>query len=186
MTGALASGPHTLAGQLEDLSGKKTPIRVHFTVWSGAVASAPYVEKNMSLASATTVESSDAKVAATMPAGAWFDTGNGDWLVLRVEPQVAPSSALPTGWHAGGAEVDVTATWALAGTEQRWFDQPLEVLLRTADPGVAPATKQGTGWRVLEPVSRVQVSKRRRQVCRRQGAHNQRLHSRKHGRAFQR
>src|SRR5205823_3144384 len=58
-TGALAPGPHTLAGELQDSSGKKAPFRVHFTVWTASSSVAPAVDKNTSAGSATTVESAD-------------------------------------------------------------------------------------------------------------------------------
>jgi hypothetical protein len=152
-TGALAAGPHALAGELEDMTGKRTPIQVHFTVWNGSTAAVPYVEKNMNLTSATTVDSADGSLSVTMPAHAWFDTGNGDWLVLCVDPQPAPAaSSLPSGWQAAGGEADVRAAWAIAGTQQHWFDEPLDILLRTSDSGLVPATSQSSGWRVLEQV----------------------------------
>ena len=45
-TQAFSDGPHTLAGELEDLAGNRQPIRIHFTVWSGATVDYPFIEKN--------------------------------------------------------------------------------------------------------------------------------------------
>ena len=106
-TGALATGAHTLAGELQDSTGKRAPFRVHFTVYApGSSTPAPPVDKNTSSGSSTTVSSTDGFAAATMPAGAWTTSGS-DWIVLRITPLAAPSGAderLRLG--AGGARRD--------------------------------------------------------------------------------
>src|SRR5439155_1619605 len=86
-TGALAAGPHTLAGSLVDAAGKTTPFRLHFTVWMQGAGGDPYVEKNSNSNVTTALTAPDAAVTATMPAGAYPTTSTGDWLVLRVDPQ---------------------------------------------------------------------------------------------------
>ena len=107
-TGLLPAGPHTLAGELEDASGERTPFRVHFTIWSGPSEDFPYVEKNTSAARPTTIQAATPAFSATMPAGAWTAPG-GDWIVLRIDPGAGPrprtassprvrrSSSRPTG-----------------------------------------------------------------------------------------
>ena len=46
-TGTLADGPHTLSATLTDLTGKTSPILLHFTVYTpGTTPTPPYVEKN--------------------------------------------------------------------------------------------------------------------------------------------
>jgi hypothetical protein len=149
-TGALGVGPHTLAGELQDASGKKTPFRVHFTVWSSSGSLAPYVEKNTSDSSSTTVDSADAFASATMPSGAWSGSG-GDWIVLRIAPMAAPTG-LTNGFAPGPEALDVTAWWALAGTQLHQFSQPVGILIRSTEKGLVPATLVGGSWRVLARV----------------------------------
>ncbi|MFL5945446.1 MAG: Ig-like domain-containing protein [Gaiellaceae bacterium] len=147
-TGALGVGPHTLAGELQDPSGKKAPFRVHFTVYSSG--SAPYVEKNTSSSSPATVGSADGFATATMPAGAWSTSGN-DWIVLRIAPTAAPGG-LTNGFGPGPEALDVTAWWALSGTQLHEFAQPVEILIRSTERGLVPATFTGTAWRVIHRV----------------------------------
>jgi hypothetical protein len=144
-TGALTAGPHTLAGELQDPSGKHLPFRVHFTVGSGG-----YVEKNTTSSGSTTVSSTDGFGAATMPSGAWSTTGN-DWLVLRIAPTAAPSG-LTNGFGPGPEALDVTAYWALSGTQVHEFAQPIEVVLHSTDKGLVPATLESGAWRVIHRV----------------------------------
>jgi hypothetical protein len=144
-TGALAAGPHTLAGELQDPSGKRLAFRVHFTVGSSG-----YVEKNTSSSGSTTVTSADGFGAATMPSGAWSTTGN-DWLVLRITPTAAPSG-LTNGFGPGPEALDVTAYWALAGTQVHEFAQPIEVVIHSTDNGLVPATFESGAWRVIHRV----------------------------------
>jgi hypothetical protein len=144
-TGALAAGPHTLAGELQDPSGKRTPFRLHFTVGSGGA-----VEKNTSSAAATTVTSSDGFASATMPAGAW-STASNDWLVLRIA-QVAAPTGLTNGFGPGPEALDVTAYWALSGTQVHEFSQPIEILIHSTEPGLVPATYENGAWRVIHRV----------------------------------
>jgi hypothetical protein len=149
-TGALGVGPHTLAGELQDSSGKKAPFRVHFTVWTSAGSIAPYVEKNTSSSSSTTVESANGFAAATMPAGAW-SSSSADWIVLRVTPMPAPSG-LTNGFAPGPEALDVTAWWALAGTQVHEFSQPVNILMRSSAKGLVPATFEAGNWRVIARV----------------------------------
>jgi hypothetical protein len=149
-TGPLGAGPHTLAGELQDSSGKKEPFRVHFTVWAASGSVAPYVEKNTTGSSSTTLESADGFAAATMPAGAW-SSSTADWVVLRVTPMPAPSG-LTNGFAPGPEAVDVTAWWALAGTQVHEFSQPVNILMRSSAKGLVPATFEGGNWRVIARV----------------------------------
>jgi hypothetical protein len=149
-TGALAPGAHTLAGELQDSTGKKAPFRIHFTVWSSSSSLAPAVEQNTAPATSTTVQSADGFAAVTMPAGAW-STGSNDWIVLRITP-LAPPSGLTNGFGPGPEALDVTAWWALAGTQLHEFAQPLSILMRTTEKGLAPATFDGGSWRFLRRV----------------------------------
>src|SRR5207253_6520413 len=66
-TGTLGPGAHTLAGELQDSSGKRAPLRIHFTVWTAPSPVAPLVDKNTASGSATTVESGDRSPRATIP-----------------------------------------------------------------------------------------------------------------------
>ena len=150
-TGTLSPGAHTLSGELQDSSGKRAPFRVHFTVWSPSGSSlAPPVNKNTSAASSTTVESADGFAAATMPAGAWSTSG-ADWLILRITPVAAPSG-LTNGFGSGPEALDVTARWALAGTEVHQFTRPIGILMRTTEKGLVPATFEDGQWRVIARV----------------------------------
>ncbi len=150
-TGALATGAHTLAGELQDSTGKRAPFRVHFTVYApGSSTPAPPVDKNTSSGSSTTVSSTDGFAAATMPAGAWTTSGS-DWIVLRITPLAAPAG-LTNGFGSGPEALDVTARWALAGTEVHQFGQPIEILMRSTERGLVPATFENGQWRVLARV----------------------------------
>jgi hypothetical protein len=146
-TGLLGTGAHTLAGELQDSSGKKAAFRVHFTVWSSAGAAAPYVEKNTSSSASTTVDSADGFAAATMPSGAWGTTST-DWIVIRIAPTPAPSG-LTNGFAPGPEALDVTAWWALSGAQLHEFSQPVSILMRSTQAGLVPATFENGGWRVL-------------------------------------
>ncbi|MFL5918543.1 MAG: Ig-like domain-containing protein, partial [Gaiellaceae bacterium] len=143
-TGALATGPHTLAGELQDATGKRTPFRVHFTVGSG------YVEKNTSSSSSTTATSPDGFGSATMPPGAWSTSGN-DWVVLRITSS-PPPSGLTNGFGPGPEALEVTAWWALAGTQLHEFAQPVEIVMHSSERGLVPATYENGAWRVIHRV----------------------------------
>ena len=149
-TGTLGPGAHTLAGELQDSSGKRAPFRVHFTVWSASSSVAPPVDKNTTTGAATTVESADGLASATMPAGNW-SSSTGDWIVLRITPMPAPTG-LTNGFAAGPETVDVTARWALAGTEVHQFSHPIAILIRSTEKGLVPATLENGHWRILSRV----------------------------------
>ncbi|TML88547.1 MAG: hypothetical protein E6G09_01940, partial [Actinobacteria bacterium] len=149
-TGPLGPGAHTLAGELQDSSGKRAPFRVHFTVWTASSSVAPPVDKNTTASSATTVESADGWASATMPASNW-SSSTGDWLVIRITPTAAPTG-LTNGFGAGPIAVDVTARWALAGTEVHQFNRAISILLRSTEKGLVPATFENGHWRVLARV----------------------------------
>jgi hypothetical protein len=149
-TGPLGPGAHTLAGELQDSTGKKAPFRVHFTVWTASGSVAPPVDKNTTTGAATTVESADGLASATMPAGNW-SSSSGDWIVLRITPMAAPTG-LTNGFGAGPVTVDVTARWALAGTEVHQFSRAIGILLRSTEKGLVPATFENGQWRVLSRV----------------------------------
>ncbi len=151
-TGALGDGPHTLSGTLTDASGKTSPLLLHFTVYTAGSTPLPYVEKNMRLASATSLVAPGGATTATMPAHAWSPTVNpGDWLVLRIAPE-APSTVSST--LTLDSSVDVTARWAVAGGMVHQFDNPLVIDL--GGPAAAsdvPATTDGSAWRLIRPLS---------------------------------
>ena len=85
-TQLFAAGPHTLSGELEDLAGNRTPIRVHFTVWNTTGGDYPYIEKNSFASSAMTVALTNGDGELRIPAGAWSGAPAGDWLVAKVDP----------------------------------------------------------------------------------------------------
>jgi hypothetical protein len=137
-----------LAGELQDASGKRAPFRVHFTVWSsGSGSAAPPVEANTATSAGSTVTSADGFASATMPPGAWSTSGS-DWVTLRITPVAAPSG-LTNGFGAGPEALDVTAHWALAGTEVHQFSQPIGILLRSTERSLVPTTFEDGRWRVL-------------------------------------
>ena len=144
-TGALAAGPHSLAGELQDPSGKRSPFRVHFTV--GSTGS---VEKNTSSSASTTATSSDGFGSATVPVGAWSTSG-ADWLVIRIATAAAPTS-LTNGFGPGPEALDVSAYWALSGARVHEFAQPIEIVIRSTAGGLVPATYDGSAWRVIHRV----------------------------------
>jgi hypothetical protein len=144
-TGALAAGPHTLAGELQDPSGKRSPFSVHFTVGSTG-----YVEKNTSSSAPTTATSSDGFGSATVPAGAWSSSG-GDWLVIRIAAAAAPTG-LTNGFGPGPETLDVSAYWALSGAQVHEFAQPIETVIHSTAGGLVPATYDGSAWRVIHRV----------------------------------
>ncbi|MGH3045764.1 MAG: OmpL47-type beta-barrel domain-containing protein [Gaiellaceae bacterium] len=148
--GPFPEGPHTLAGELEDLAGNRRPIRVHFTVWSLASADAPYVEKNAYAGMTTSLRSSSDTATVTLPAGAWSGGSPGDWLVLRVDPQ--PAAAVPAGFNAVGDMLDVTAYWALTGTPVHEFGAPIELDFDSSSERAVPATLEDGSWR---PIPRI-------------------------------
>src|SRR5439155_11488337 len=135
-------------GELQDGAGKRAPFRVHFTVYTSGPA--PYVETNTSSSSSTTVTSADGFAAVTMPAGAW-SSATGDWLVLRVAPIAAPSG-LTNGFGPGPEALDVTAWWAIAGTQVHQFSRPVEIVIHSTERGLVPATYDGTAWHVIHRV----------------------------------
>jgi len=86
-----------------------------------------------------------------MPPHAWTPTGTGDWIVLRVAP-LTPSSLGAAG-AATTAVVEVTARWALAGTQLRTFGAPLDILLPASATGVLPGRLVNGTWRAIEPLA---------------------------------
>src|SRR5262249_52652640 len=117
-TGALVSGPHVLEGSLVDQVGKHGLFRVAFTIPTNS-SDEPYVEKNTSPDVSTPLTDTGGDVTVPLPARAYApqpagSNGN-DWLVLRLDPLASPGS-LGLGLQAGGATIEVTATWAAAGT----------------------------------------------------------------------
>src|SRR5207245_1093865 len=53
------------------------------------------------------------------------------------------------GFGPGPEGGDVTARWALAGTEVHQFEQPVGILMRSTAKGLVPATFENGNWRVL-------------------------------------
>jgi hypothetical protein len=85
-----------------------------------------------------------------MPAGNW-SSSTGDWLILRIAPAAAPAG-LTNGFGAGPITVDVTARWALAGTQVHQFNRAIGILMRSTQKGLVPATFENGQWRVLSRV----------------------------------
>ena len=147
--GELETGAYTLAGTLVDATGKTTPFRLHFTVVLGSPATLPFVEANAPSGAATSLTAVDGASFVTVPAGAV--SGGGDWLVVRIQP--LPASSVPAATTGAPASVvDVSARWALAGTEVHSFLFPLEIALTAASASLVPATLEDGRWRALEPV----------------------------------
>ncbi|TML19511.1 MAG: hypothetical protein E6G32_12085 [Actinobacteria bacterium] len=150
-TGPLSLGLHTLAGRLTDPSGKWSPFRVSFTVWSQSSAqnsngTAPPIEGNTRPNAPTSLTSADGFATVTVPAGAWGPNGN-DWIVIRIQTTAPPS--LANGYAPASEVVDVTAFWALSRQPVHHFDKPIEILLRTSGKGLVPATFESAAWRGL-------------------------------------
>lgn len=149
-TTAFADGPHTLAGELEDLAGNRRPIRVHFTVWSLAAADYPFVEKNSFPSSSSALRSASDTTTVTMPAGAWSGAPAGDWLVFRIDP--SPAAPVGNGFETASEILEVTAYWALAGTKVRDFDKAIAIEVDSSGSKVVPATLVGGSWRAIPAV----------------------------------
>jgi hypothetical protein len=71
--------------------------------------------------------------------------------VLRIVPTAAPSG-LTNGFGPGPEALDVTAFWALSGTQVHEFAQPVEVVIRSTEAGLVPATFENGAWRVIHRV----------------------------------
>jgi hypothetical protein len=149
-TQAFAAGPHTLSGELEDLAGNRTPIRVHFTVWNTTGGDYPYIEKNSFASSAMTVALTNGDGQLRIPAGAWSGAPVGDWLVAKVDPR--PAGALSADFAPQGDIYDVSAYWALAGGPVTSFDEPLDLTLTNGAGTVVPAFLNGSAW---QPIARL-------------------------------
>ena len=72
--------------------------------------------------------------------------------MVTVDP--TPAGSLPSAALVPGAAiVDVTARWAIAGSLQHDFDEPLEIVVSNASgSSVMPATFVGVGWRTIAAV----------------------------------
>ena len=149
-TQSFSDGPHTLAGELEDLAGNRQPIRVHFTIWSTATADYPYVEKNSLLATTMALRSTSDTTTVTVPAGAWSGAPAGDWLVLRLDPQ--PAAGGTNGFQPASEILNVTAYWALAGTGVTSFSLPLEIEVDNTQAHVIPAVFENGSWRPIAQI----------------------------------
>jgi hypothetical protein len=150
-TDVFADGPHTLAGDLTDLAGNSTPIRVHFTVWSLAAADYPWVEANSFPSTLTSLDAANGDAIINVPTGAWSGAPAGDWLVVRIDPR--PPAAVASGFQTAGDVYDVTAYWALDGGAVHTFDQPLELTVLTGAANTVPATFENGSWRAIAPLS---------------------------------
>jgi spore coat-associated protein N len=149
-TGALASGPHTVAGVLEGIDGQTTPFRLHFTVWSGPATDYPYVEMNSPAGEQIELTSTDGGARLTVPANAWSGASTGDWAVFRVDPAAAPAAA---GGLAGSTDLyAVTGYWALAPGDLNTFDQALDLRIDSGSGPVVPAAYAAGSWRRLQAI----------------------------------
>ena len=99
----------------------------------------------------TTLDAPGQLATVRLPASAWpAIPGAKDFLVLRVDPTL-PSAALAPRLAPGSHVIEVTARWALAGTDVHDFEDVLEVLLpaSTGANGVPMTSQDGTTWRTL-------------------------------------
>jgi hypothetical protein len=142
-------GPHTLAGELEDLAGNRTPVLIHFTVWNLAAADYPWVEKNSFATVAMTLPATNSDAEISVPAGAWSGAPAGDWLVIRVDPR--PPATVSGGFETAGDSYDVTAYWALDGSGVHTFTKALDLTIEGAGT-VVPATFESGAWRAIAPI----------------------------------
>jgi hypothetical protein len=142
-------GPHTLAGELEDLAGNRTPVLIHFTVWNLAAADYPWVEKNSFATLSTTLSATNGDAEISVPAGAWSGAPTGDWLVVRLDPR--PAATVSGGFAMAGDSYDVTAYWALGGSGVHTFTKALDLTIDAAGV-VVPATFESGAWRAIAPI----------------------------------
>src|SRR4051812_8789177 len=150
-TGALASGPHTIAGVLEGIDGQTTPFRLHFTVWTGTATDYPYVEMNSPAGEQIQLDSTDGGARLEVPASAWSGGASGDWAVFRVDPSAAPAT---TGGLAATTDLyTVSSFWALAPGNLGSFDKALDLRIDTGSAPVIPAAYAGGSWRRLQPIA---------------------------------
>jgi len=149
-TSAFGDGPHTLAGELEDLAGNRTPILIHFTVWNLAAADYPWVEKNSFATAAMTLAATNGNAAFSVPAGAWSGAPAGDWLVVRVDPR--PPATVSGGFETAGDIYDVTAYWALDGSAVHTFNKALDLTIANGAGTIVPATFESGSWRAIAPI----------------------------------
>jgi hypothetical protein len=150
-TAAFADGPHTLAGELEDLAGNQRPIRIHFTVWSLATADYPYIEKNWLAGLSAALAATNGTAELDAPANGWTAGAIGDWLVLRVDPR--PPTQVGNGFELNGDILDVTAYWALAGGDVHSFLLPIHIVMRNGAANALPMTLENGAWRGIASVS---------------------------------
>jgi hypothetical protein len=139
-------GPHTLAGELEDLAGNRTPVLIHFTVWNLAAADYPWVEKNSFATLPMTLPATNGAAEISVPAGAWSGAPTGDWLVVRVDPR--PAATVSGGFETAGDSYDVTAYWALDGSGVHTFTKALDLTIDGAGT-VRPRSRAAPGVRSL-------------------------------------
>jgi hypothetical protein len=142
-------GPHTLAGELEDLAGNRTPVLIHFTVWNLAAADYPWVEKNSFATLPMTLPATNGDAEISVPAGAWSGAPAGDWLVVRVDPR--PTATVSGGFETAGDSYDVTAYWALDGSGVHTFTKALDLTIDEART-VVPATFESGAWRAIAAI----------------------------------
>ena len=146
-TGALADGPHTLAGTLVDLAGKTMPFTTHFTIVSSPPpADWPYVEMNAFPGVPATLASTDGGATVSTLSAVPSST---DHLVVRIDP--GPPAVVGGGFSTGTLVYDVTAYWSLTGVPMHSFASPLEIVISnpTGDPTFVPATNENGVWRPI-------------------------------------
>jgi hypothetical protein len=148
-TSTFDDGPHTLAGELEDLAGNRTPVLIHFTVWNLAAADYPWVEKNSFATVAMTLAATNGDADFSVPAGAWSGAPAGDWLVVRVDPR--PPATVSGGFETAGDIYDVTAYWALDGSAVHTFTKALDLTI-SGTGTIVPATFESGAWRAIAPI----------------------------------
>jgi hypothetical protein len=149
-TSTFDDGPHTLAGELEDLAGNRTPILIHFTVWNLAAADYPWIEKNSFATAGMTLAATNGEADFSVPEGAWSSAPAGDWLVVRVDPR--PPASVSGGFETAGDIYDITAYWALDGSAVHTFTKPLDLTIANGAGTIVPATFESGSWRAIAPI----------------------------------
>jgi hypothetical protein len=111
----------------------------------------PYTEKNSYASASSSLPSASGLADATVAAGAWTGAPAGDWLVLRIDPRPL-AGPLGAGYTAGSDILDITAYWALSGTQVHNFAGSIDIRFSGAAANAVPAVLEGSAWRVIAPL----------------------------------
>jgi hypothetical protein len=149
-TGALSQGLHVLSGRLEDAGGSSRPFRIAVTIESTPGPDRPPVERSASPTEQTVVTSAGALATADLGPPAWPTRPSAeDFIVVRVDP-TPPLPAVAPRLASGTGVIEVTARWALSGTQVTQFQAPIAITIPHGGAAVVPAVSQdATSWRAL-------------------------------------